>query len=118
MNLDSNWAVLLTRALYEARKLAGALMLLYIGRDSAQQGGIRGFGRRGNRSPLILRLLCRIFVGPSCLLAHCGRSIFCRIDNLMCVGYRSIYRPGCTLTNTMVRFQTAAVPQAPRPKAT
>jgi len=50
MVLDSNWAVLLTRALYEARKLAGAPMLLYLGHDGApgQQGGVRVFERRGN----------------------------------------------------------------------
>ncbi len=50
MDLNSNWAVLLTRALYEARKLAGAPMLLYLGHDGApgQQGGVRVFGRRGN----------------------------------------------------------------------
>ena len=35
MDLDSNRVVLLTWALYGARKLAGALMLLYLGRDGA-----------------------------------------------------------------------------------
>ncbi len=45
---DSNWVVLLTPLRIRARKLAGALMLLYLGRDGAQQGGIRVFGKRGN----------------------------------------------------------------------
>ncbi len=76
-----------------------------------------------NLSPLILRLLFLICVGPLRLLAPSGRSILCRIDTVtlrvfhnMDTSLSTVLATPVELTNAMARFQTAAVPHASRPK--